>query len=250
MSFLAPVTFILVHGALCTSSGFEGLKKDLELRHQNVVTVDVPGRNGDGIDPTKITIQTAAKSVCNAIAEIPGDVILVGHSQGGAVITQASGDCGERVRGLVFMAAVAPLSGETAFDGLNPDRDSNFNKCVRVDAERGLFVLNKNGPLEQSFFQDLRAINPELADAALASMVSEPISIGTTKLSFDQNAYNKRPKFYIEALEDQVVSIETQRSYQKKIQFTHIYGLKTGHSGFLSQPKAMGDILLKIAQEI
>lgn len=250
MSILAPLTFVLVHGALFTESGFGPLKQELLQKNQNVVTINVPGRSNDGVDPKAITIQTSAEKICDAIKNISGDLVLVGHSQGGAVITQAFGDCGSNVRGLVFMAAVAPQSGETAFAGLNPNRDVNFAKCVQVDGEHGLFVLNKEGPLEASFFQDLRAINAKLADEALLSMVSEPIGIGTTKLSFDQNAYDKLPKFYIEALDDQVVSLETQRSYQKKIAFSKIYALKTGHSGFLSQPKAMSEVLIDIASKV
>lgn len=251
MSVLAPITFILVHGALFTEAGFAPLKQELLQKHQSVVTVTVPGRNDDGIDPKSITIETAAKAVCDAINKVSsGDLILVGHSQGGAVITQAFGACGTRVRALIFMAAVAPQSGETAFDGLDPVRDGNFERCVTVDANAGLFALNKDGPLEAMFFQDLRAINPQLADDALASMVSEPIAIGTTKLSFDQSSYNKIPKFYIEALEDQIVSLETQRKYQSKIAFSQVYSLHTGHSGFLSQPKAMSSVLLDIASKI
>lgn len=240
-------TIVLVHGALFTETGFLPLKAELEAAGASVTTLNVPGRGNDGIDPKTIDIHTAAAKVCSIITAINGPVMLVGHSQGGAVITQAFGDCGANVVSLVYLAAVVPANGETAFDGLSQERDVNFGKCVTLDSAAGLFRLNPAGPLEASFFKDLRAINAELADQTLASMVSEPLGIGTSKLNFDQSRFDLVPKFYIEATDDQVISIETQRHYQDQVHFEQVYSLATSHSGFLSQPKAVADAILNAA---
>src|SRR5262245_20461218 len=113
------LTYVLVHGALFTSTGYQRVQSRLQNDGQNVVTVDVPGRAGDGLDPRGIDIKTAAEKVCKVVTAVGGPVVLVGHSQGGALITQALADCGTNVKGLVYLAAVVPLDGETAFQGLN-----------------------------------------------------------------------------------------------------------------------------------
>lgn len=241
-------TYVLVHGALFTSAGWAPLKAELERGGSRVLTLDLPGREGDGIDPRTITIHSAAAAVCAVVRRETAPIILVGHSQGGAVITQAAGDCGDGVKGLVFVAAVAPHAGEIAFAALNPARDNTFPLCATLDPDAGLFRLNRSGPLEASFFHDLRALDAELADKALASMVSEPAGIGTTPLKFDEARVGSFPRFYIEATQDRVVSIETQREIQARWSFSRVYSHPTSHSAFLSQPAAVADDLRDAAQ--
>lgn len=241
---------VLVHGALFTKEGWGPLHRQLMYSGYNVVTLDLPGRKNDGIDPKSITIDVAAQKVCRAIKLEKGPLILVGHSQGGAVITQAASDCGANVKALVYVSAVVPKNGEIAFAGLNPARDKTFPLCVDPDPAAGLFKLKRSGPLESSFFQDLRAIDPELADQALAGMVSEPMGIGTTPLHLDVLKINRIRKFYVEATLDRVVSIETQRSFQKGWTFSKVYSHATGHSGFLSQPRAIADDLVDVTKII
>lgn len=242
-------TFVLVHGALFTGAGWARVQSLLQDHGYNVVTLDVPGRGNDGIDPKTVDINAATAKVCQVAKLQRGPVILVGHSQGGALITQATEACGDKIKALVYLAAVVPRSGEIAFQGLSPERDNTFPKCVDNQPEKGIFKLKKDGPLEASFFQDLRAIDPELADLSLASMVSEPMAIGTTPLNYSEAKFKKLPKFYIEATEDRVVSPETQRSFQARTPMKKVYPIKAGHSAFLSQPKAVVDVLVDIAQK-
>src|SRR5690606_27409356 len=110
------------------------------------VTLDVPGRAGDPTSPKDIDLTLAAKRVCQVVNLQSEPVILVGHSQGGALITQATEFCGDRIRALVYVAAVLPLSGETAFQALNPERDTGFGKCAEFDPTARLFRLKKDGP--------------------------------------------------------------------------------------------------------
>jgi len=239
-------TFVLVHGALFTSQGWFLLESQLQNVGQSVVTVDLPGRASDGINPKEIDLNTAVSKLCQVIQSVSGPVILVGHSQGGAVITQALEKCAQNVKSLVYVAAVVPLSGETAFDALDPKHDVNFAKCVTPEPESRLFRLNRKGPLESSFLADVRPLDSDLADSAVAGMVSEPMGIGTTPLRYDEERFAKIPKYYVETIQDQVVSIETQRKYQARTAFTKVYSLESSHSPFLSRPKELATILLEV----
>ncbi len=236
-------TFVLVHGALFTSAGWMKTQSALQNDGYNVVTVDVPGRAGDGVNPLFITIEVAAKKICKVVELQDGPVILVGHSQGGAVITQATEFCAPKIKALIYVTAVAPKTNETAFQMLNPQTDVNFAKCVNPDPAKGLFVLNTGGPLWSSFFQD---INPKEAPAALASMVDEPMGIGTSKLSYDEARHTSIPKHYVQTLKDQVLTIGTQKRIQARHQWNSIRTIDSGHSPFLTHSAQFVKILKAI----
>jgi pimeloyl-ACP methyl ester carboxylesterase len=240
-------TFVLVHGALFTSAGWMKAQSALQTDGYNVATVDVPGRAGDGIAHSQIDIGTAAEKVCQVASLQNGPVILVGHSQGGAVITQALDKCAAQVKALVFVAAVAPLNGEIAFQMLDPNVDTAFMQCVMPDPKAHVFRLNRQGPLYASFFQDLPL---DEADAVTASMVDEPMGIGSTPLSFPQAAYDATPKFYVEALKDRVLTPGTQKKIQARVQWQKVFSMDTGHSPFLSRPTEFVQVLKDIASSL
>lgn len=227
-------TFVLVHGALFTSAGWMKAQSQLQNDGYNVVTLDVPGRAGDGVPPVLIDIQKAGEKVCRVVALQDEPVILVGHSQGGAVITQALAGCADRVKALVFVAAVIPLNGEIAFQTLDPNTDVNFGKCVDTDSRQNLFRLKKSGPLYSSFFQDVPA---DEADALVASMVDEPMGVGTTPLAYPKAKFDALPKFYIETLQDQVLTLATQRRIQARVNLRSVISMDASHSPFLSRPQ-------------
>jgi pimeloyl-ACP methyl ester carboxylesterase len=255
MSIFAPAvfadTFVLVHGALLTSGSWSLVESALlEAGHQ-AVSFNVPGRGGDGLAPSQVDLGTAVAKLDKVIRSIPGRVFLVGHSQGGALITQVTASSGHKIKGLVYVSALVPQNGETAFDGLTAKTQENFGKTVKPDVAAKLFRLNDDHyVLEKAFFQDLREKDSHLADRTLASMVDEPMGIGTMPLHFPQNLYDAMPKFYVETTLDNVVDIENQRNYQNKVCFSKIFTLKTSHSPFLTMPKELASILIKASASV
>ncbi len=101
----AGITVVLVHGAFADSSSWDGVVNLLLRDHVKVVAVAVPLR-GLAIDTTNVT---------DLLKSIPGDVVLVGHSYGGQVIT-AAGAGNPHVKGLVYVDGLAPDTGESAAD--------------------------------------------------------------------------------------------------------------------------------------
>lgn len=240
-------TLILVHGALFTSSVWIAVQSYLQNHGYNVVTLDVPGRADDGISPQKATLFLAANKVCKVVEMQQMPVILVGHSQSGAVITQAINQCGSYVKGLVYVAAVVPLNGETAFQDLSNQDNENFDKCAILDAENNIFQINFNGPIKEMFMADASIIQ---ANQVIHSMVPEPASIGSDTLHYDKQIFDAIPKFYIETQNDKIISLETQKKIESKIKFKKIYSIKASHSPFLSQPKLLGNHLIEITDSL
>ncbi len=246
-SLWANSTYLLVHGALFTGDGWSRTASELQNAGKQVVTLNLPGRSGDGVDPKRVDLKMAVEKVCKVAESLDGPVILVGHSQGGAVITQATAVCPEKIKSLVYIAAVVPLNGETAFSGLNEKTKANFGKCVTPDIDHKLFRLTGDkAVLESAFLQDVRAKDPQLADLSVASMVDEPLLIGNSPVQFPQSLYDALPKFYIKTTEDQVVDPTNQEEYIAKVQMTKTFVMHTSHSPFLSEPKDLAENLIKI----
>lgn len=240
-------TFVLVHGALLTSSSWMAVQSDLQSAGYNVVTVDVPGRAEDGVDPRGVTLDDAAAKVCKVVSMQVNSVILVGHSQGGGVITQAVDNCAAKIKSLVYVAAVAPLNGEHVFDALSQTDNDNFGQCAALDKDGSLYKINYQGPIHAMFMADA---SNEQADRAIHAMVSEPAALGDGTLHYNTDVFNAKPKFYIETLQDKIIALETQRNIEKKIKPNKIYSMNSSHSPFISQHRQLAENLINIANQI
>lgn len=244
-------TYVLVHGALFNSDSWVKVESLLRDQGQSVVSFDVPGRRGDGLQAKDVDLDLAVTRLAKVVEAQSGSVILVGHSQGGALITQAIAKVGHKIKGLVYLSAVVPDDGETAFEKLSQKTQENFGATVTPDPEHLVFHLSEDkNVLEHGFFQDLRAVHPDLADLALAGMVAEPMNIGLGKLSYSKELFASIPKYYIETLQDGIVDIENQRHYQKTFQFNKVFSIDAGHSPFLSKAEDVVKVLGEIQQDL
>src|SRR3954469_3261238 len=119
MSETAPVTVVLVHGAFADSSSWNGVVERLQDAGVQVTTASNPLRG----------ISHDSAYVASFIEQIPGPVLAVGHSYGGAVISNAATDA-DNVVGLVFVAAFAPEEGERLGEAEGASRDSVLTSAL------------------------------------------------------------------------------------------------------------------------
>lgn len=244
---LKKPTLILVHGALLTSSIWMPVQSYLQNKNYNVVTLDVPGRADDGIPADKVTLYSAATKVCKVAKLQHGPVILVGHSQGGAIITQAISECGRDIKGLVYIAAVIPFNGEKAFEMLSEQDAANFDQCATLDKNAAVYKINSTGPIKDMFMADASSYQ---AEKAINNFTPEPAMIGEGILRYNQHLFNEIPKFYIETTNDKIISLQTQKKIQSRVEIRQIYTMKTSHAPFISQPKMLGKYLAEITDSV
>jgi len=240
---MSMLTLVLVHGALLTSSAWMPVQNYLQNHGYNVVTLDVPGRAEDDVPAKAVSLEMSADKVCSVVNLQKDQVILVGHSQGGAVITLAANQCGAHIAGLVYIAAVVPANGEKVFDLLSNQDADNFEKVAKLDADAGVYQINYRGPIKAMFMADA---NSAQAQRAINNLVPEPARIGDDTLQYDSAAFAKIPKFYIKTSEDKIISPETQDKYISRTAFKQIIIMKSSHSPFVSQPKILGQYLADI----
>src|SRR3990170_3897582 len=98
--------FVLVHGAFGGAWCWDSL----------VEAFDLPGSGSDQTPVTGVTLESCAERVCTALAQRSEPAVLVGHSMGGVIVTQAAANCPERVASLIFVCAFMPADGQSLLD--------------------------------------------------------------------------------------------------------------------------------------
>lgn len=173
------------------------------------------------------------------VNQVDGPVLLVGHSYGGAVITEA-GDL-PNVTGLVYIAAFAPDTGESpgqisqelppaAFDNLAPDSDG--------------YLWIKPDKFRESFCQDLQA------DDALVMAVTQKAPLASTfGDTITAPAWRVKPTWYQVSTQDRMIHPDNERRMAQRMNPRRIIELDTGHASLATQPLAVADLIDEAATQ-
>ncbi|MDC8773029.1 alpha/beta fold hydrolase [Roseateles albus] len=215
---------VIVHGAFADGSDWAKVIPFLQAEGVRVVAVQNP--------LTSLEDDVAATK--RAIAAQPGKVVLVGHSWGGSVITQAGTD--RQVASLVYVAALAPDVGEASADlGKNYAAPAGLAHLV-ADAE-GFLTLSPQG-LSKYFAQDLT----EAATRVMAA-TQGPIQAKSFEQKLTAAAWKDKPSWYIISENDRMIQPELQRALAKKIG-AHVTSLAASHVPQQSQAANVAAVIL------
>lgn len=217
---------VLVHGAWADGSGWEGVHQALTARGYNVAIIQNP--------LTSFAADIAA--VDRVLARQNGPVLLVGHSYGGAVITQAGNAAS--VAALVFVAAFAPDAGESVSTLLS----GGAPPPLQPSADGFLFFDPAIFP--QAFAQDLSADRGAFLAAAQVPTAAEVFAVPIT-----QAAWRSKPSFYVVASEDHVIPPAAQRQMAARANAT-ITEIAGSHAVYISQPEAVAAAIDAAARTI
>jgi pimeloyl-ACP methyl ester carboxylesterase len=219
---------VLVHGGFVDGSGWEAVYQALRKEGYTVAIVQNPTLSlADDVAVTKRTI--AAQN---------GPVILVGHSYGGVVITEAGND--PKVAGLVYIAAFAPDTGESVSSLIqNPPPGAPVPPIL--PPQDGFLFLDK-AKFAASFAAD---VNPETA----AFMADSQVPWGVEALggTISQPAWRTKPSWYLVATDDKMIPPEAQRAMSTRAGST-VVEVKGSHAVYVSQPHAVASIIEKAAK--
>ena len=174
-----------------------------------------------------------ARRTQQMVRQIDGPVLLVGHSYGGAVITEA-GDL-PNVVGLVYVAAFAPDAGETLgtiTEQMPPEAAVN----IAPDADG--FVWIRQEKFHESFCQDLTA------DEALVMSVTQKAPLGSTFGDpVSDPAWRKKPTWYQVSTEDRMIHPDNERRMARRMDPRKKIELAASHASLASQPAAVCDLI-------
>jgi pimeloyl-ACP methyl ester carboxylesterase len=212
----AKPTIIFVHGVWADGSGWADQISALQAEGYNVSSVQNPLTSlADDVAATK-----------RAIEQAPGNVILVGHSWGGFVITQAGND--PKVTALVYIAAFAPDAGETV-PILSANAPANTLSKYFVPTG-GFLYLSKDG-VKEVFAQDLNAKQQGLIFAT-----QKPASQSIFGDKSEAPAWKQKPSWFIITKNDRAINPELQRFMAKRIN-AKTTEIESSHVVMFSHPK-------------
>ena len=221
-------TALLIHGAWADGSSWSKLIPLLEAKGLRVVAVQIPLTSFvDDVSATQ-----------RAIALEDGPVLLVGHSYGGAVITEAGND--PKVAGLVYVSAVAPDNGESAF-GLITSVPTPIGSELRPD-KSGFLKLTPKG-IAEDFAQDLTA-----KEIAVLIATQVPVSVAAMKGEVTIPAWKSKPSWYIIAANDRAISPDLEAAQAKKIGATTTT-VPSSHVIMLAQPSKVASVIFDAAEK-
>jgi pimeloyl-ACP methyl ester carboxylesterase len=220
---------VLVHGAFADGTSWSKVIPLLEADGYHVVAVQNPLTSlADDVAATK-----------RAIALQDGPVILVGHSWGGAVITQAGND--PKVAGLVYVAAYAPDVGESANDASTPYGLTEGQKSIRLDDQK-FATMTSQGMLED-FAQCLPVAEGKLMLAvqgeSYGPMFAEKLTVA---------AWKTKPSWVVISADDRMLPPAMERAEEKKLNATATV-LPTCHLAMLKAPVKVAVVISDAAKQ-
>lgn len=227
---MAEMNIVLVHGGFSDGSVWRAVYDILKSEGYRVSVVQNP----------TVTLEDDVATTQLVLDEMDGPVLLVGHSYGGVVITEAGND--PRVAGLVYIAAFAPDEGES-LEALLKSGPAGARIAPILPPRNGFLFLDK-AKFHDSYTADLdRKESEYLADAqvpggarALATPVTQP-------------AWKFKPSWYLVATQDNMIPPEVQRRMAKRAGSVTVEA-NASHAVQMSQPEAVASLIRRAAGEV
>ncbi|MGB9057513.1 MAG: alpha/beta hydrolase [Pseudolabrys sp.] len=224
----ATLTVVLVHGGFVDGAGWEGVYKLLRKDGYNVSIVQNP----------TLTLADDVAATRLVIAQAKGPVVLVGHSYGGVVITEAGND--PKVAKLVYIAAFAPDKGESVAKLIeNPPPGAHVPPIL--PPQNGYLFLDK-AKFAASFAGDVDA-----EKAAFMAYSQVPWGVNALSGTISEPAWKTKQSWYLVATEDKMIPPPAQHFMSKRAGST-VVEVKGSHAIYVSQPKAVAAIIESAAE--
>jgi pimeloyl-ACP methyl ester carboxylesterase len=227
MKFSENAAVVVVHGAWADGSSWQAIVRPIEDHGLNVIAAPIP----------LTSLSDDAAALKRTIARTQGPVILVGHAYAGAVIATA---LDERVKALVYVAALAPDEGETVAQVFY--RDETHPKAPQLTPDADGFIWMPDEGFANAFAQ-----NATSEQIALAKAVQRPISVKSIQEPATAPAWKSKPTWYLLAEQDRMINPKTQRFMAERMNAT-VRSFAVDHTPLLTAPDKVAGIILEAAK--
>ena len=233
-------TIVLVHGAFADASSWNGVVERLLQQEHHVVAPANPLRG--------LTADSAY--IASYISQIDGPTILVGHSYGGAVISNAA-SAAKNVLALVFVAGFALEKGETLGGAEANSKDSVLNSAL----VQRLYPTGKDGEtapeliVDPTRFHDAFASDVPEKQSAVMAATQRPVAAGAFSEASGPPAWKSIPSWAVVAVGDRAAGTDVIRSMAKRANARTVE-IKGSHVIMVSQPQAVTDLILEALQAV
>jgi pimeloyl-ACP methyl ester carboxylesterase len=227
MPAFAKATVVVVHGAWADGSSWELVIAQLQKQGLNVFAAPIP----------LTSLSEDAAALKRTIARTEGPVIVAGHAYAGAVIATTNE---ERVKALVYVAALAPDEGETVAQVFY--RDEAHPNAPKLAPDPDGFIWMPDSGFEHAFAQNATA-----EQIALCKAVQRPIHVKCIQDAVDQPAWKKKPVWYLLAEQDRMINPKTQHFMAERMKAT-VRSFAVDHTPLLTAPGRVVEIIVEAAQ--
>jgi pimeloyl-ACP methyl ester carboxylesterase len=222
MSFPENATVVVVHGAWADGSSWQAVIRQLEDLGLKVIAAPIP----------LTSLRDDAAALKRTIARTQGPVIVAGHAYAGAVIATAND---ERVKALVYVAALAPDEGETVAQVFH--KDESHPRAPQLAPDTDGFIWMSDERFANAFAQ-----NASAEQIALSKAVQRPISVKSIQEPCPAPAWKSKPTWYLLAEQDRMVNPKTQRFMAERMKAT-VRSFAVDHTPLLTAPDKVVDII-------
>jgi pimeloyl-ACP methyl ester carboxylesterase len=230
MSGTRPSNIVLVHGGFVDGSGWEGVYRALKKRGHRVSIVQNPTVSLAGdVAATKLVLDAQ-----------DGPVVLVGHSYGGVVVTEAGND--PRVAALVYIAAFAPDAGESVSSLIKDPPPGAPVPPILPPRDGFLF-------LDPAKFHDSFAADLDADEAAFMADSQVPWGIDALTGAVSRPAWSSKPSWYLVATEDRMIPPDAQRSMARRAGATVVEEAGS-HAIYVSRSERVAAVIEQAVESI
>ena len=220
-------TVVLVHGAWADGTSWEAVIRLLQQRGFNVVAAPIP----------LTSLSDDAAALKRTLARTKGPLIVAGHAYAGAVIATAND---ERVKALIYVAALAPDEGETVAEVFY--REKPHPEAPQLAPDEDGFIWMPDSGFSHAFAQNATA-----EQIALSKAVQRPIALKSIQEKASVPAWRSKPTWYLIAEEDRMIPPVTQHFMAKRMKAT-IRPFAVDHMPLLSAPDKVVSVMVEAAE--
>jgi pimeloyl-ACP methyl ester carboxylesterase len=237
-------TIVLVHGAWFDASGWASITPKLKAKGFKVIAINLPGHGTDMTPLANISLQSYVDAIKNVIGDRK-NVVLVGHSMGGIVISQVAEAIPGQIKELIYLGAYLPKTGESLLSLAKQDADSHVGKYLQIDQKAGTASIAKDGIIDV-----FAADAPAQKDASIINnFKAEPLGPLATPVTLTDGNFGSVKKVYIHTKNDHAVSFAFQQTMVKNNgQISKEYMLSSSHTPFISMPDKLAAVLITAAK--
>jgi pimeloyl-ACP methyl ester carboxylesterase len=222
MSLNKDATVVVVHGAWADGSSWGPVIGELQKQRFNVVAAPIP----------LTSLSDDAAALRRTIARTQGPVILAGHAYAGAVIGTSND---ERVKALVYIAALSPDEGETVAQVFY--RDEAHPKAPKLAPDADGFIW-----MPDSGFKEAFAPNATAEQIALCKAVQRPIALKCIQEPAGTPSWKRKPVWYLLAEEDRMINPKTQHFMAERMKAT-VRSFPVDHTPLLTAPEKVVTVI-------
>jgi pimeloyl-ACP methyl ester carboxylesterase len=231
-------TIVLVHGAFADASGWDAVIDGLSRGGYRVIAPANPLRS----------LSSDADYLASVLATIPGPVVLVGHSYGGAVITNAATHA-PNVKALVYIAAFAPDRGETAFGLIGAFPGSALPLALKLRPYRAGGDQGIDGYIDPARFHDVFCADLPAVTAEEMAAAQRPATVASGAEPSGEPAWRTIPSWYLVARQDHAIAPAAELFMAHRAG-AHTVEIDSSHVAMISHPDRVLELIRAAAKSV